>query len=236
MLDVAWLGVIRHGESMGNQAAERAEATGGEVVEIDTPDPLVPLSERGRAQAEGVGRWLAGLAPDECPDVVITSTYRRAAETATIALRQLGDRAPALRVDERLRDRELGILDRLTARGVAARQPDEDARRRYLGKFYYRPPGGESWADVALRLRSVLRDVGTQDRGRRVLLFAHEAVVHLVRYVVEGASVEDVLHSGRTPLANAGLTAWQRTERGFRLVAADEDVSLAAPATRQPHV
>ena len=236
MLDVAWLGVIRHGESLGNVAAERAESTGGEIVDIDTADPLVLLSERGRGQAEGVGRWLAGLPPDERPDVVIASPYRRAAETAAIALRQLGDEAPPLRVDERLRDRELGILDRLTARGVAARLPDEDARRRYLGKFYYRPPGGESWADVALRLRSVLHDVGTDHRGRRVLLFAHEAVVHLVRYIVDELNVDDLLHLGRTPLANAGLTAWLRTADGFRLVAADEDVSPAEPATRQPHV
>jgi probable phosphoglycerate mutase len=236
MLDVAWLGVIRHGESLGNVAAERAEATGGEVVDIDTADPLVLLSERGRGQAEGIGRWLAGLPPDERPDAVIASPYRRAEETALIALRRLGGQAPRLRVDERLRDRELGILDRLTARGVAARLPGEDARRRYLGKFYYRPPGGESWADVALRLRSALGDIGNDHRGRRVLIFAHEAVVHVVRYIVEELTVEGLLHHGRNPLANAGLTAWQRTADGLRLVAADEDVSPAEPATRQPHV
>src|SRR5688572_31393696 len=28
--------------------------------------------------------------------------------------------------------------------------------RRLLGKFYHRPPGGESWCDVILRLRSAL--------------------------------------------------------------------------------
>jgi hypothetical protein len=69
-----------------------------------------------------------------------------------------------------------------------------------------------------------------------VLLFAHEAVVHLVRYIVDELTVDDLLHLGRKPLANAGLTAWQRTPDGFRLVAADEDVSPAEPATRQPHV
>jgi broad specificity phosphatase PhoE len=160
---------------------------------------------------------------------VISSPDRRANESATIAL---GHLAIPVYIDERLRDRELGILDRLTSRGVAARLPSEDARRRYLGKFYYRPPGGESWADVALRLRSALGDCS----GRRVLIFAHEAVVHLIRYVVEEASVDDVLRYGHTPLANAGLTAWRRTGDGLRLVAADEDVSANEPATRQPHV
>ena len=226
-----WLGVIRHGESLGNVAAERAEATGSETVDIDLPDPLVPLSERGRDQADGIGRWLAGLPADERPDVVISSPYRRAHETAMIALSRL-DNPPPLPVDERFRDRELGILDRLTSRGVAAQLPSEDARRRYLGKFYYRPPGGESWADVALRLRSALGEIS----GRRVLIFAHEAIIHLIRYVVEEASVDDVLHYGRSPLANAGLTAWRRDGDRLVLIAADQDVSPSEPATRQPHV
>jgi broad specificity phosphatase PhoE len=235
--EVAWLGIVRHGESLGNVAAERAETAGAEVVEIDRPDALVPLSDTGRRQAEGIGRWLAQLPPGERPDAVIASPYRRAAETASIALAALAERVepPPLHVDERLRDRELGILDRLTARGVAARLPDEEARRRYLGKFYYRPPGGESWADVALRLRSLLRDVGEAYRGQRVLLFAHEAVVHLTRYVVEALTVDDVLHFGRTPLANAGLTSWEHTGAGLRLIAADEAVGIAE-TTRQHHV
>src|SRR5690349_20019659 len=126
MLDVDWLGVIRHGESVGNVAAERAEASGSETVDIDLPDPLVPLSELGRGQADGIGRWLAGLPADERPDVVISSPYRRAHETATIAL---GHLAIPVHIDERLRDRELCILDRLTIRGVSARLPSEDARR-----------------------------------------------------------------------------------------------------------
>ncbi len=180
--------MIRHGESLGNVAAERAETTGAETVDIGLPDPVVPLSERGRGQADGIGRWLAGLPAHERPDVVIASPYRRAYETASIALARLDD-APPLHVDERFRDRELGILDRLTSLGVTARLPEEDARRRFLGKFYYRPPGGESWTDVALRLRSALGDAGARHTGRRVLVFAHEAVIHLMRYVVEEASV-----------------------------------------------
>ena len=46
--------------------------------------------------------------------------------------------------------------------------PDEAKRRDLLGKFYYRPPGGESWADVALRIRSVLATEGLRLRLRAV--------------------------------------------------------------------
>jgi broad specificity phosphatase PhoE len=95
-----------------------------------------------------------------------------------------------VRTDERLRDRELGILDRLTARGVTARYPDESDRRRHLGKLYYRPPGGESWADVALRLRSFLRDLASDGP---VLIVCHDAVIVLLRYVLQGLSEAELL-------------------------------------------
>ena len=34
--------------------------------------------------------------------------------------------------------------------------PSCDEQRGHVGKFYFRPPGGESWCDVILRLRSLL--------------------------------------------------------------------------------
>jgi broad specificity phosphatase PhoE len=113
----------------------------------------------------------------------------------------------ALRVDERLRDRELGILDRLTSRGVQSRYPGEAERRRYLGKFYYRPPGGESWADVVLRLRSFLSDLSTEVERGVVLIVAHDAVVLLLRYICEQfdeATLLDVAR--RRSVGNASIT------------------------------
>jgi probable phosphoglycerate mutase len=48
-------------------------------------------------------------------------------------------------IDERLREKEFGILDRLTRAGIEEQFPDQAEFRRLLGKFYHRPPGGESW-------------------------------------------------------------------------------------------
>ena len=48
----------------------------------------------------------------------------------------------------------------MTGAGIREQYPDEAQRRDLLGKFYYRPPGGESWADVALRIRSLLATEG----------------------------------------------------------------------------
>ena len=57
-----------------------------------------------------------------------------AGQTAEIITAAAGLPIPA--VDERLRDRELGILDLLTTQGVEARFPGEAQRRKWLGKLY----------------------------------------------------------------------------------------------------
>jgi broad specificity phosphatase PhoE len=212
MAELQWLGIVRHGESTGNVAAAAAETDRLELIDIPQRDADVPLSDTGREQAAAVGRWLAGLpAP---PDVVVTSPYLRTVQTAEIALTEAGTDLPLHR-DERLRDRELGIMDLLTTHGVRTRLPDEAARRDRLGKFYYRPPGGESWADVALRLRGVLGDLRRDHDGGRVLLFGHEAVVYLLRYLVEGLTEPDLMklaHDGA--LANCSVTTWERRADG----------------------
>ena len=62
--------------------------------------------------------------------------------------------APRPVLDERLRERDLGLFDGMTGQGIKDTYPEEAARRSAMGKFYYRPPGGESWTDVVLRVRS----------------------------------------------------------------------------------
>jgi broad specificity phosphatase PhoE len=209
MTQLAWLGIVRHGESTGNVAALRAEAGGMELIDIPERDADVPLSPTGREQAEAVGRWLAGLPPEERPEVTVVSPYLRTVQTAEFALAAPG--IPMLR-DERLRDRELGLLDLLTAHGVRTRLPAEAERRDRLGKFYYRPPGGESWADVVLRLRSLLGDLHRDHADARVLLVGHEAIVFLLRYLLEGLTeAELVAFAHDNTVANCSITTWLRS-------------------------
>ncbi len=208
MAELDWLGVVRHGESTGNVAASAAETAGIELIDIPERDADVPLSGTGREQAAAVNRRLRELPPDRRPQVAVVSTYLRTRQTAELALDGLD--IPAVR-DERLRDRELGVLDLLTGRGVRARLPVEAERRARLGKFYYRPPGGESWADVVLRLRSLLRDVREDHPGGRVLLVSHEAVVLLLRYLVEDLDEEALMTVAReNSIANCSISTWVR--------------------------
>lgn len=230
--------LVRHGESAGNVAREAAEAAGAQVIEVGQRDADVPLSALGRTQAQALGGWLAGQPADVRPAFVLCSPYVRARETAGLALQGAGA-SIRLRVDERVRDRELGVLDLLTSRGVEARFPEEAARRRWLGKFYYRPPGGESWADVALRLRSVLRDLDDWADGERVLVVAHDAIVLLIRYICEGLEEAQILDlARRQSVLNASVTRLSRDGAGAWRAIAFNDVShlvaLGAPVTEHP--
>ena len=126
-----------------------------------------------------------------------SSPYLRAAETARIASRGTPGNSIEVVLDERLREREFGVLDRLTRAGIEARFPEEAEARARVGKFYYRPPGGESWCDVALRVRSMLDTVGREHAGERVLVVAHEVVIYVFRYVLERLSEAELLELNR---------------------------------------
>jgi broad specificity phosphatase PhoE len=234
--ELSWLGVVRHGESTANVAAEFAEAAGLAELEITERDADVPLSPTGEEQAEALGRWLAGLPEDQRPELVVSSPYRRALRTAELTV---GGLALPIRVDERLRDRELGVIDLLTRHGVQTRYPQEAVRRARLGPFYYRPPGGEAWTDVALRLRGILTDLRRDHPDRRVLLFAHEAVVFLLRYLIEELTEAEVRQLAGARLHNGSVTSWTREGDRLRLAAFNNvsHVSEAgADVTRQSHV
>lgn len=224
-MGISELLLVRHGESEGNVAAAEANASGAEEIAVPARDPDVELSDLGRAQARAVGTGLAGLGPDQVPQVLACSPYARAVETARLACRTAGLRLP-IRLDERLRDRELGVLDRLTEAGVAARHPEEHARRQWQGKFYHRPTGGESWADVLLRLRGWLSDTEAALPGRRVLVVSHDVVIVLLRYLLEGLDEPGVLQLAReTPVRNAALSRAVRDPDGRWRVATYDDVT-----------
>ena len=179
----AALWLVRHGQSQGNVVREAAGPT-TEVLDIAERDMDVPLSRLGEDQARSFGRWLGRRPVEEQPDVVLASPYRRAEQTARLVVEAAG-LGQRVHLDERLREREYGVADLLTTRGFAQRMPTEADRRRRLGKFYYRPPGGESWVDVALRLRSLRDSLGREHAGRRVLIVAHEVPILIMRYLLE---------------------------------------------------
>jgi probable phosphoglycerate mutase len=212
-MEPAGIWLVRHGQSEGN-VIRAAAARDAETLDIPERDMDVSLSELGARQAAAFGTWVRACPAEGHPEVVLSSPYARATETATVLLRQASLDLEVV-LDERLRERDLGMMDLLTTKGFAARFPDEAAHRRRLGKFYYRPPGGESWTDVALRCRSLLDSIAREHAGRRVLLVTHEVVIIMIRTIVEHLDEQAALAlSTDATIANCSLTAYRGDGQG----------------------
>ncbi len=206
------LTLVRHGESAGNVARDAAVAAGLPSIAIDAArDMDVPLSPRGERQARALGEWLGRQEGSVRPTVMLVSPYLRAQDTARLALGAAGlaDVGIPFIVDERLREKEFGILDRLTSVGVLEKYPEQAEFRKALGKFYHRPPGGESWCDVILRLRSVLDTLTREHHGEQVLIVAHQVVVLCFRYLLERMTEDQILAIDReADIANCAVTRY----------------------------
>ncbi len=206
---VLW--VVRHGQSAGNVARDSADEAGLARIALTHRDVDVPLSSLGREQAAALGKWFATAHEDGRPEIMLASPYVRALETAQIFRKHGGcARNEKICPDERLREKEFGILDGLTRKGIVELQPEQAEFRELLGKFYHRPPGGESWVDVIFRLRALMDTVSLHYAGRRVMIVAHQVVVLCLRYVIENLSETEVLEIDRQgDVANCAITEYR---------------------------
>ena len=232
---VLW--VVRHGQSAGNVARDAADAAGAHRIELTGRDVDVPLSDLGREQAQALGDWFAGRALK--PDIMLASPYLRARETAEL-FRAAGGCAPdePICIDERLREKEFGILDGLTTAGIREFAPDQAEFRSILGKFYHRAPGGESWCDVILRLRSLLDTVSLHYGGRPVMIVAHQVVVLCMRYIIENLSEAEILAIDKQgDVSNCGVTEYRfdpAAGKAGNLVLAEYNVTAPLEADDTP--
>lgn len=236
-----WL--VRHGESIGNVARQAAMNAGLTEINIDHRDIDVPLSALGETQATALGRWFERNRGDGLPEVVLASPYVRAQNTARLIVEHGGFGDAEFILDERLREKEFGILDRLTTAGIQQKYPDQVKARSLLGKFYHRPPSGESWCDVVLRLRSLMDTVALHYAGQDVLIVSHQVVVLCLRYLLERLTEEQILSIDREgDVANCSITEYrfdaQSGKRGDLLLERYNFVTPlhedGAPVTAEP--
>ena len=184
--------------------------SGATHIDIAERDVDVPLSALGEEQARSLGRWFAAMPASDRPEIVLTSPYARAVQTAALAQSQGAlVRSAEFGIDERLREKEFGILDRLTREGIETLHPEQAEFRRLLGKFYHRPPAGESWCDVILRLRSAMETISLHHAGKRVLIVAHQVVVLCLRYLLERLTEAEILAiDAEGDVANCAVTEY----------------------------
>lgn len=182
--------LIRHGQS---QANTKMHLVGGR-------DVASPLTAKGAAQAQAVGRRLAkdGLRFDR----IYASHAVRARRTAELACNELGVPASTVQVEQRVVEFSQGRHELQPRSEVYA--PDGPVMRGITAeRMFYRPPGispdgdrGESQHDVELRFRAFVDELqATQEGPLTVAVFSHGiAIKSFVRGLI-GADVDFTVHA-----------------------------------------
>jgi broad specificity phosphatase PhoE len=239
MIQTHWprtLTIVRHGQSAGNVARDAAIEADIDRIDVLDRDADVPLSDLGRDQSRALGRWYSRRMPHDRPDILLASPYRRACQTADL-FRSAGGCGQDVDIcfDERLREKEFGILDGLTTTGIRSLEPQQAEFRRVLGKFYHRPPGGESWCDVILRLRSVMDTIALHHAQRHVMIFTHQVVVLCLRYIIEGMNEAEILQiDHEADVANCAITEYAFDEsKGARGGLSLKRYNVTAPVEQE---
>jgi broad specificity phosphatase PhoE len=169
------------------------------------------LTEQGVAQAKRSGQCLRETFPEGF-DRHYTSEYVRAMETA--AWLALPDAEWVLHPD--LRERSWGDLDPLTPAERRARFAASLAERT-VSPLYWRPPNGESMAEVSGRLIGILHNLHHECAQGRALLVCHGETIGAFRAKLEDMSQLEFARWSTDPaerIANGEIVHYSRREPG----------------------
>jgi probable phosphoglycerate mutase len=152
----------------------------------------IPLNREGRQQAVACADILNdllerdGLKPAELD--YVSSPLIRARETMELVRATLGLPAGSFGVDDRLAEIAFGEWEGLTYDDVLARDGDVVAKRE-SDKWGFRPPGGESYAELTVRVGAWYRTV----KGNTVVS-AHGGTARALIAYLKIAPPEDATH------------------------------------------
>lgn len=143
----------------------------------------IPLSEQGQAQAKILAARLAHVPFT----AVYASPLERAWHTAMLVS---GYSGADIQIVEALREINLGAWEGLTVAEVQERYPGAyEARGADL--TFFRPPGGESFADLAARTWPALLNLAqTGETSGPLLIVAHAGVNRVLLARISGVPLE----------------------------------------------
>lgn len=178
--------LVRHGQSEGNLANRKSE--GGDHTAFDETfrarhSSSWRLTDLGKKQAYRAGHWLEQAFGKNGFDRYMTSEYARAMETAAML------RLPNAEwfLDPYLIERDWGELEALP-------QDERQERfgnallRRQDEPFFWRPPNGERFVELCLRVDRVLHTLHRECSDMRVLIVCHGEVMRAFQVRLERMS------------------------------------------------
>ncbi|MFV2012329.1 MULTISPECIES: bifunctional RNase H/acid phosphatase [unclassified Micromonospora] len=203
--------LVRHGET-GLNKQSRYSGRGD-----------VPLSEQGAAQATAAAARIAVIRAKV--DVIVCSPLSRCVDTARSIAAEVGD--PPVRAEADLIECDFGEWEGRTFAEVRERWPAE--LTAWLASTELSPPGGESFAQVAGRVRRVVRELLTAYRGKTVVVVSHVSPLKIMLRDALGAG-DALLH--RLYLDPTGISVidtWP--DGGVAVRTVNDTAHLAAIAT-----
>ncbi len=129
------------------------------------PKANTPLTDLGRRQAEALRERLAG--GELRADLLISSSLRRAVETAAIIAPALG---LPVQIDHRLHEIDAGEGDGMLQADLYARYGTPDFELDALRPI---ADGAESWASFMLRVGREISRVAAESVGKTVVIVTH---------------------------------------------------------------
>lgn len=184
--------LVRHGQSEGNIALGATRSGDDSLITHEgfaaQHSSKWRLTAQGRIQARKAGEWIRSEFPDL--DFFYTSEFARAMESA--ALMDIIPQGGYWRLSPYLRERDWGDLDRMTKTQrdleFAVHLADADT-----SPFYWRPPNGESFADVSARYKIVLDTLAREWEGRDGIIVAHGELIETASIELERRSETEFL-------------------------------------------
>lgn len=186
--------LVRHGQTEWNDGA-RFQG------HLDSP-----LTRTGVMQAESIGLRIAR----EKLNAIYSSDLGRARQTADLIAAAV--RLP-VHLDERLRERSLGIFQGLTRDEVAAKYPEE-MKRYYTRDPHHVVPGGQSAMQHFELGLACLEEIAARHRGENVTVVTHGGLVQGMFRHVTGLGLEAPRRFG---IHNAAYNTFLRDEGGWSL-------------------
>ena len=163
---------MRHGITLKNVQ---------DVIHLNTQEESekVPLTEEGRKKVEEAAEKLK----KEEIDIIISSPFRRARETAEIVSKVTGAKVV---INEDVYDIKTG--------GDLIGKPEAELRRmfpNFVMRFTETPEGWESWRNVRARIVKVLMEIRNEYRGKNIVMVSHGDPLWLAMAALEGLKEEN---------------------------------------------
>ena len=125
---------------------------------------------------------------------------------------------PEVRLDPGLREIDVGLLSGKVRREIEAEFPDYLAALR-ADPWNARRPGGESMAEVLVRVGLALDDLVARHPGEEVVIFSHGGAI---RAAVAHALAMDAERALHISVFNLSLTRLERLPEGWRVSCVNE--------------